>query len=168
VAFVALTFWAKLELRVIHAYVIPAGLGVLVLVQMLRDRLEAPARNAIRLVTLLAMLGSSGYYALLDDSFPMAFILTFGLLCLLVMGLGGFLHLRLYLTLGFAGLLVDLATVLYRVLVGMERGPRMTLIGSLILIVGAALVFGAIFYKTHKPELDARIAALRKRFGSWE
>lgn len=141
---------------------------MLVLLQLLRARLDAQTRNSIRLVTLLAMLGSSGYYALLDDTFLIAYILTFGLLCLLAMGLGGFLRVRLYLVLGFAGLLVDLAAVLYRVLVGMERGPRMTLIGSLVLVVGAALVFGAIFYKTHERELDERIARLRRRFVSWE
>jgi hypothetical protein len=168
VAFVLLAFWTKLELRFVHAYVIPVGLGVLVLLQLLRDRIDAAVRNGVRLVTLLAMLGSAGYYALLDSRYPIAFILTFGALCLAAMGLGGFLRVRLYLLIGFCGLLVDLAATLYQVLVRVPRGPRMTVIGSLVLAVGAALVFGAIFYKTHRQAVDGRLADWRRRLGSWE
>ena len=61
VAFVLIVFWSKLQLRVLHAYVIPVGLGVLVLVQMFGRDLPADTRNRIRLLTMLAMLGSAAY-----------------------------------------------------------------------------------------------------------
>jgi hypothetical protein len=168
VLFVLLAFWTKLEFRAVHAYVIPVGLGVLVLLHLLRDRIELQTRNVIRLITLLAMLGSSGYYALIDPRYPVTFNLTLMLLCLLAMGLGSLLRVRLYLALGFTGLVVALVSLLTRVLIHADRSVRMTAIGILVLGIGAALVFGAIYYKTNRDPLDARFRRWRGRFGNWE
>ena len=168
VGFVLLAFWTKLELRAVHAYVIPVGFGILVLLQLFHPRIKPEVRNGIRLTTLLAMLGSTGYYALVDSSRPIAFNLTLVILCLLAMALGSFLRVRLYLTLGFAGLMVDLASILYKGLVHMERSQRMTVVGSLVLLIGAILIFGAIYYKTNKEKLDAWVDQCRRRLGEWE
>jgi hypothetical protein len=69
---------------------------------------------------------------------------------------------------GFAGLMVDLSSLLYKVLVDMERSARMTIIGSLVLIIGSILVFGAIYYKTRKELLDAAFTTWRSKLGRWE
>jgi hypothetical protein len=114
------------------------------------------------------MLGSAGYYALVDDRYPVAFNLTLLLLCLACMALGSVLRVRLYLVLGFAGVLVDLASIVVKVLVRMERGERMTSVGVLVLLIGAALVGGAVYYKTHRDEIDERLAVWRGRLGAWE
>ena len=168
VVFILLFFWTKLELRVVPAYVLPVGLGVLVLLQMLRNRVIPEARNQIRLVTVLSMLGSTGYSALLDEEYTLAFLGVFSLLCLMSMGLGSFLRVRIYLLLGFCGLVVAIGVIFYRVSNTMERGPRMTVIGSIILLVGAALVFGAIYYKTHREQLISRYQTWRERLSGWE
>ena len=168
IAFILLAFWSKLELRVIHAYTIPVGIGVLVLLQMFRSRIEADARNRIRLATLLVMLGSSGYYALLDDSFTIVFNMTLILVCLASMALGSFLRIRLYLALGFAALMMDVVSIVYRVLAGMERSSRMTVVGSLVLLIGVTLVFGAIYYKTHRQRINETIDRWRVKAGEWE
>lgn len=168
VAFVLLLFWSKLELRVVYAYVVPVGIGILALLQLFGRRMEAGTRNRIRMVTLLAMLGSAGYYALIDERYPVNFNLSMILLCLLAMGLGGFLRIRMYVALGFAGLMVDIASILYKVLHHMPRNARMTAIGAMVLVVGAALVFGAIHYKIHREKWNARFDRLRQRLGKWE
>jgi hypothetical protein len=168
VAFVLMVFWTKLELRALSAYVIPVGLGVLALVQMFGRELPADTRNRIRLVTLLAMLGSASYYALVDERYPLAFNLTLLVLCLAAMVLGSVLRIRLYLVLGFAGLLLDLGSILVKGLVHMERGERMTSVGLVVLLLGAGLVGGAAYYKTHRDELDAQLDAWRSRLSTWE
>lgn len=168
VAFVLMLFWTKLELRVLHAYVIPVGLGVLVLLQLFGRELPADTRNRVRLVTLLAMLGSAGYYALVDDRHPVAFNLTLLLLCLAAMALGSLLRIRLYLVLGLAAVLVDVASIVVKVLVQMDRGERMTSVGLLVLVVGGALVSGAIYYKTHREEIEDGLDGWRRRLGRWE
>jgi hypothetical protein len=168
VSFVMIVFWTKLELRAVHAYVIPAGLGVLVLLHLLRDRISPAIRNQLRLVTLLSMLGSAGYYALLDTRYPLVFHLTMLLLGLLSMGLGAWFQVRVYLLLGFTGVVVDLASILFRVLVQMDRVARMAWIGGQVLALGAALVFGAIYYKTHQEEVSERLSRWRERLGGWE
>jgi len=136
--------------------------------EIFRDRIKPDARNSIRLVTLMAMLGSSAYYALVDPRYPITFNLTMILLCLLGMGLGSFLRIRVYLAMSFAGLMVDLISILYKVLVQMERSARMTIIGSLVLVIGAILVFGAIYYKTNKAKFDAWLEHWRSRLAQWQ
>lgn len=168
VSFIMIVFWTKLELRVIQAYVIPVGLGILVLLQLFRNKLAPSLRNEIRSVTLLAMLGSAAYYALMDDRYPMAFHLTLLLIGILAMSVGGFLRVRLYILLGFAGVLTDLGAILYKALLHMDRTSRMTLIGTQVLVLGAALIFGAVAYKTHQDKLNEALDSWRRRLTAWE
>ncbi|MCP4173757.1 MAG: hypothetical protein GY758_23635, partial [Fuerstiella sp.] len=168
VAFVLIVFWSKLQLRVIHAYTLPVGTGILVLLQMFRRHIEPGARNRIRLATLLIMIGSAGYYALADDRYPLAFNLTLIIACIAAMALGSFFRIRLYLALGFAGLMVDVGSILFKVMRGMERSSRMTIIGSIVLLVGVGLVFGTIYYKTHRNRINQRLDRLRAKVGAWE
>jgi hypothetical protein len=168
VAFILMTFYTKLHLRMVHAYIIPVGLGVLVLQELFRHRLKPGSANWIRLWTLMAMLGSAGYYTLAESQHTIALNLTMILLCLLAMALGSLLRIRLYLALGLAGLLTDLVSLLYKVLVQMERSARMTVIGTLVLVIGSILVFGAIYYKTNKAAVDALTGKWRGRLGQWQ
>jgi hypothetical protein len=168
VSFVLIVFWSKLEFRILYAYTVPVGMGVLVMLQLFRDRIHQDTRNRIRLVTIMTMLGSAGYYALVDDRYPVAFNLSLILLCLAAMGLGSFFRIRLYLTLGFSMLLLDLVTIVGKVLTGMERGIQMTAVGSVVLLIGIALVFGAIYYKTHQATLTATADRWKDKFGGWE
>ena len=168
VAFVALVFWTKLHLRALPAYVIPAGVGVLILVQMFARRLDATTRNATRTVALLAMLGSVGYHALLDPRYPLAFHGLMLLLCLIAMAVGGLLRIRVYLILGFAGMMVDLLTLVARALIHLDRGPRMMALGALVLTAGVGLVASAVYYKTHRDRIFAWLESWRPRFARWE
>ncbi len=163
-----IAFYDKLNLRVLHAYIIPVGLAILILLQLFRDKIEPHVRNSVRLLVLAAMLGSSGYYALIDPRFPLAFNMTLIVLSLASMALGSFLRIRLYLVLGFSALCVDLASIIFKVLRNMERSLRMTAVGSIVLVIGAGLIFGAIYFKTHQEEISRRIDSLRRRFGEWE
>ena len=113
------------------------------------------------MITLLAMLGSAGYYAIADSSYPLAFHLTMMLLCIIIMGMGGWMKVRIYLYLGFVGLMVDLSALGYRELIGMDRGIRMTIIGAMVLLIGLSLVVGAIYFKTHRDLINAKLEKWR-------
>jgi hypothetical protein len=160
--------WTKLELRAVHVFVIPAGTGVLVLLQLFKDRIRPDIRNHLRLVTLLAMLGSSGYYALMGININVYYILTLGILSLLVMLTGSFLRIRLYLAIGFCGLIVDVCVVFVKLIIKMQRNTQMTIIGSLVLIGGIAIVAGAILYKTHQGKFTQFLNKMREKLNCWE
>lgn len=168
VTFVVLYFWARLELTLFHAYVIPVGLGILVLLQLFRTRIDADTRNRVRMVTLVAMLASAGYYALVGDEYPVAFNLTLIVLCLLSMGLGSFLRVRLYLFLGFAALLVDIASIIIKVVRVADQTTQRAAIGALLLVIGIGLVGGAIYYKTRRDQINKIIDRWRSKLGAWE
>lgn len=168
IAFLLVMFWSRLELRVLHAYTIPVGLGVLTLLHMFREHIEPDARNRVRLVTLLTMIGSAGYYALISEEHTVAFNFTLILLCLVSMAAGSLLRIKMYVSIGFAALMVDIVAILYRVTVRMGRGSRMTVIGSLVLLIGIALVCGALYYKTHQQDINRRLDRWREKLGTWE
>ncbi len=168
VSFVILLFWSKLQLALVYAYVIPVGLGVLVLLQLFKARVAEEARNGIRAVTVLAMLASAGWSALLSSDIPLGHNVVLLALCLASMALGGFLRIRMYVALGFGALMIDLLALFVKAVGHMERSLRMTMVGSLVLVVGAALVFGAIYYKTHKAEIGDLLDRWRLRFAGWE
>lgn len=168
VAFVGVLFWSKLHLAMLYAYVLPAGVGVLVLLQLFRARVPADTRNAVRAATLLAMLGSAGWSALLAPDVPLLHNVVLLGICLAAMTLGGLLRIRMYVALGFGALMIDLLTLLGKAVAHLDRSLRMTMVGSLVLVVGVALVFGAIYYKTHKAEIAELLGRWRLRFAGWD
>jgi len=168
VAFVGITFWTQLELKWLHAYVIPVGLGILVLLQLFRGRIDIDTRNRIRMATLIAMLASAGYYALVGDDHPLAFNLTLIVLCLVSMGLGSFLRIRMYLFLGFTGLLVDVASIIFKVVRVADLTTQRAAIGALLLVIGIGLVGGTMYYKTRRDQINAVVDRWRQRLGDWE
>ncbi|NQZ57642.1 MAG: hypothetical protein HRT88_09290 [Lentisphaeraceae bacterium] len=80
-AFTIIFLWSKLHLRTLHVYVIPAGIGILILVQLFNDKIEESMRRRIRMVTLLCMVSSTAYYALIAEPRSVAFNITMLLLC---------------------------------------------------------------------------------------
>ena len=114
------------------------------------------------------MLASAGYYALLRDEYPLAFNLTLIVLCLLSMGLGSFLRIRLYLVLGFAAILVDVVSIVIKVVRVADQTAQRATIGALLLVIGMGLVGGAIYYKTRREQVDDVIDRWRKKLGAWE
>ncbi len=168
VAFVLITFHSKFEFRQAHAYVIPVGLGVLALVQMLRRYMTVATRNRVRAAAHLSMLASAGYYALADDSHTIAFNVTLFALCLASMAAGALLRVRLFLLMGFGGLVVSLASIFYRLLRAMEHTMRLTSVGLLVLLVGVVFVMGTVYYKTHRDRVNAFLGRWQRKIGAWE
>jgi len=165
VAFVVLVFWSRLELRVLHAYVVPVGLGVLLLVQLFEKDLRPAACDRIRFVTLVLMLASAGYHALLDPRHPVAFNLALLLLCVACLAVGTVLRIRLYVALGFAVLLVDLASLAVKALIRMESNARMTWVGAAVFLLGAAVVALGVLHKARRDEIEEILARWRARLG---
>jgi hypothetical protein len=168
VAFVVLTFWSKLELKSAQAYVVPVGIGILVLTQLFRARLAPAVRNQIRFVAVASMIGTAAYEALLDPRYPVGFHVSLLLLGIAGMTLGGFLRVRIYLLTGCAGVLTALGSIVYRGLAGLEKAARMSAVGVLVLLLGAGLVAGAIYYKTHRERVNATVDEWRRRLGEWD
>jgi hypothetical protein len=168
VAFVLIVFWSKLELRVLHAYVLPVGLGVLLLLQLFQDEVRPAARARIRLVTLALMLGSTAYHALLDQRYPVTFNVVLLLLCLACMAAGSVLRIRLYASLGLSVLLLDLVSLAVKALMHMESQARMTWVGVAVFLLGAAIISIGVYHKAQHGVVEARLARWRERLGNWE
>ena len=167
-AFVSLAFWSRFHFRVVHAYTIPVGLAILILLQLFRERIAPETRNRIRLVTLLTVVGSVAWYALADDRYPLEFNMTLIGVSIAAMLFGSFFQIRLYVVIGFAGLVVDVMSLVYKTMVTLERSSRMTVIGGLVLLIGVGLVFGAIYYKTNRDKINEQLDRWRKTLGAWE
>ena len=163
-----LLFWAKLDLRCVQAYTVPSGLGVLGLVWLFGEHMTVRLRTAVRFVTVLVMLGSCGYYALLDGTYPIGFHLTMLVLCLAVMALGPLLRVQIYLYIGFVGFAADLVAIVAKQFRALDHSIQMMGIGALLLLFGIAVVGGAILYKTRHGAILALAQRVRGKLGNWE
>jgi hypothetical protein len=132
------------------------GIGVLVLLQLFEDDVRPAARSRIRLAALVAMLASAGYHALLDERYPVAFNLVL------------LLRIRLYVGLGLAVLLLDLASLAVKALARMESQARMTWVGVAVFLLGATVVAVGVLHKARRGDIEARLARWRDAFGGWE
>ncbi|WDE97350.1 hypothetical protein PQO03_05215 [Lentisphaera profundi] len=168
VAFSSMTLWTQLGLRTLHVYVIPAGVGVLIVLQLMKNSISLERRNLIRLITLLLMVSTSLYYALVDQPHSLGFNLTVIILSLLAMAFGSLYKIRLYVILGFLGLFIDLCSIFTRMLISLEKGTRMAILGSCILIIGSLLVFANLYYKTHQETIKNILDKWRSKLKSWE
>lgn len=167
-AFLIIILWNKLEVHTLHAFTVPAGAGVLFLLHLFRKQVQTEICNQIRMVTLLLMLGSTGYYALMGSTLNICYILVFGLLALAVMISGTIFRIRIYMAFGCCGLIVAVAVAFCKLVLSMQRSTQMTIIGSLILLSGVSIVAGAIFYKTNKGEIMRFLNVQRCKFRKWE
>ncbi len=170
IAFVLVVLKTKLELTMLHAYIIPTGLGVMLLVHLFKDRMRPETRNLVRLVTVMTILCSSGYYAVADKDYSWIQISVLGTVCFLAMGLGSMLRVRVYLFIGFGGFLATMSIAMCRAfaMYAVERSVKMTIIGSSVLICGAMIVVGAVLVRTHKARIEAALERARGILGSWE
>jgi hypothetical protein len=167
VAFVLIAFWSKLELRALHAYTVPVGLGVLLLLQLFQEEVPSRARSRVRLATLIVMLGSAAYHAIFDPRHPLAFNLALLLLCLGTIALGTWLRLAVYVLLGLSVLLLDLASLTVRALARLDSQARMIWVGVAVFLLGALIVAAAVYRKARREEIDAWLAHRRSGFGTW-
>jgi hypothetical protein len=106
--------------------------------------------------------------ALADDRYPLEFNMTLIGVSIAAMLFGSFFQIRLYVVIGFAGLVVDVMSLVYKTMVTLERSSRMTVIGGLVLLIGVGLVFGAIYYKTNRDKINEQLDRWRKTLGAWE
>ncbi|HBP21151.1 MAG TPA: hypothetical protein DEA08_25610, partial [Planctomycetes bacterium] len=139
VAFAVLIVYSKLELRSLQAYVIPAGGGVLVLLRLFGGDMDLEARRKVESVVLLSMIGSSAYYALIDLRHPIGFNLTLLGVCFAAMLAGSLLRARVYLGGGAAGILLCLASIAFKVVLGMGKAVQVSALGLLLLVGGVLL-----------------------------
>ena len=168
--FVLTVFWGKLHLSMFHAYVIPTGLAVMLLLHLFREKVRADIRNQVRFVVIMAMIISAAYYAFADKTYSWLQIAILGILCIASMGLGSLLRVRVYLFLGFGGVIATLAIALTKAftLYAIDRNIKMTIIGTFVFVTGAVLVGGAVLIKTHSEQIQAFIAKCKKLLGDWE
>ena len=168
--FVLTVFWGKLHLSMFHAYVIPTGLAVMVLLHLFREKVRADIRNQVRFIVIMAMIISAAYYAFADKTYSWLQIAILGILCIASMGLGSLLRVRVYLFLGFGGVIATLAIALTKAftLYAIDRNIKMTIIGTFVFVTGAVLVGGAVLIKTHSEQIQAFIAKCKKLLGDWE
>jgi hypothetical protein len=125
-------------------------------------------RSAVRSITVVIMIGSCGYYALLDDTYPIAFHFIMLTLCLIVMALGPLLRVQLYLYIGFAGFAMDLIALVIKQFHSLNHSLQMMGIGALLLLLGIAVVAGAVFYKTRHEIIMAFVGKVRAKLEKWE
>ena len=152
-------------LRGFDIYLAPLGLCTLVVVHLFQDGMTAEARQAVRFLgtgltyapAALALVLQAGNAQ--SDAYP----LVFAGACLIGIVAGMWFHIRAYLVLGLAFLLLDLGALLVRASLRDQR------LGFFVLsITGLAILSGMVAYTMRKDEVRAVLRRLRGALSTWD
>ncbi len=145
-------------------YLAPLGLCVLVIVHLFQGSLTADARGGLRLVAT-ALTYAPAAIALVfqignahSDWYPLAFAGA----CLVGIVAGMWFHIRAYLMLGMAFLLIDLGSLLIRASLHSQR------LGFFVLsLTGLIILSAMVTYTMHREKVRAGLARLRHALKTW-
>ena len=145
-------------------YLAPLGLCMLVIVHLFESSLTADARGGLRLaataltyapaaITLVLQIGNAQ-----SDWYPLAFAGA----CLLGIVGGMWFHIRAYLMLGLAFLVIDLGSLLIRASLHSQR------LGFFVLSLTGLLILSAmVTYTMHREKIRAGLWRLRRALATW-
>lgn len=145
-------------------YLAPLGLCMLVIVHLFEGSLTADARGGLRLaataltyapaaITLVFQIGNAE-----SDWYPLAFAGA----CLAGIVGGMWFHIRAYLMLGLAFLIIDLGSLLIRASLRSQR------LGFFVLsLTGLAILSAMVGYTMHREKVRAGLWRLRRALETW-
>ena len=151
--------WISMGWRDAQFYMVPLGLSILGLVEILQKELPGSSHNPLRYVGALTILVSP-LFCILDGSWLHLFTLM--VLCVLVIMLSIGLRLRVLVNTGSAFLLADLLGMVVRSSID---NPSLLWISGLGL--GVAVIAVAAFCENHREKLLAKIRLLSAELASW-
>ncbi|MGV3485997.1 MAG: DUF2157 domain-containing protein [Planctomycetaceae bacterium] len=151
--------WADLSFTDPQFYLVPIGLTVIGLVQLLREELPAQARDPLRYVGALAILVSPCFEILGGSWWHLASLMVLSVVVILL-AIG--LRLRALIHTGAAFLCVDLVAMVIRSTI--DHPGMLWMIG---LLVGAVVIAIAAVCENHRERLLSRIRLLSAELSTW-
>lgn len=151
--------WNSLGLRAWEFYLVPIGLSVLTLVELLKTELPTALRDPLRYVGALTILVSPMFEVLDGDLVHMLSLL---LLCVLVMLLAIGLRVRVLVYAASAFLAVDVVAMVFHTT---RSNPELLWVGGLL--VGAGVIALAAVCENHREKLLAQVRRLSAELATW-
>ena len=151
--------WLSLNLNDLQLYLVPLGLTVLALVELLKKEIPVASHNTIRNIGSLAILVSPTFEILSGSWLHMV---TLMLLSVLVILLAIGLRIRNLVYIGTAFLLADLVAMVIQSAIA---NPGMLWIGGLA--TGVAVIALAAYCENHREQLLSRIRLLNAELATW-
>ncbi len=151
--------WRSLELMALEFYLVPVGLSVLCIVEMLKKELPKSSHDPLRYIGALIILVSP-IFEVLDGSWT--HMLSLMVLSVVVILLSIGLRLRALVYAGSAFLLADLVAMVVRTTVS---HPSLLWVCGIVL--GGGVIALAAFCENHREKLLARIRLVSAELATW-
>ena len=149
-------------------YIFPTVSSVLMLAQLLRDRLTPGQMKSIRLYCSMALLGSSAFYNLVASEGTLQYPLVATLVALLGVIAGISLRIRIYLYLGTFFFVFNTLVVLIQIARFQPAEHVQLLVGLLFLVTGLLFTTGFWAFQTKRHAILQRYETLRGELEDWE
>ena len=160
IANVGLVFlWSSLGWMAAELYLVPVGLSLLALVELMKDRLPAASHNPLRYIAVLTIM-CSPLFEILSGSW--VHMLSLMLLSVTVILIAIGLRLRSLVYAGSAFLATDLIAMVIR---SVDHNLTLLWIGGVVL--GIAVIVLAAFCENHRDKLLSRIRILSAELATW-
>lgn len=151
--------WHSLNLTDVQFYLVPIGLSVIALAELLKERLPRPFQNQLRYLGALTILVSP-VFEILDGSW--LHLMTLMVFCVVVILLAIGLRVRALMYTGSAFLLADLVAMVVRS--SIDHPGTLWICG---VVFGAAVIALAAFCENHRDRVLQRIRYLSAELATW-
>lgn len=151
--------WRSLGWMAAELYMVPFGLSVLCLVELLKDKLPATSHNPLRYFAVLTIM-CSPLFEVLGGSWQHMFSLMLLSVVVILVAIG--LQIRSLVYAGTAFLTVDLIAMVIRSTI-----HNLNLLWVCGVVLGVAVIALAAFCENHRDKLLSRIRVLSAELATW-
>lgn len=156
------------ERQSLQWYITPVCLSILILVQIFRDMTTKTTANFVRGITLLILLGTAMFQAIIENYLSPTHHLILLFLSISAIVAAGYLRIQIFAVAGLFGFIVDLIAIIYIVLSRQEAETLKVILGLALTLGGGLILAAYILYRKNKTRVERVVEKMKKTFYSWE
>jgi hypothetical protein len=156
------------ERQSLQWYITPVCLSILILVQIFRDMTTRTTANFVRGVTLLILLGTAMFQAVIENSLSPTHHLILLFLSISAIVAAGYLRIQIFVISGIFCFIVDIIAIIYIVLSRQETETLKVILGLGLTLGGGLILAVYILYRKNKEWVERFVERMKKTFYSWE
>ncbi|PCJ58862.1 MAG: hypothetical protein COA79_12400 [Planctomycetota bacterium] len=172
-AFLGLNAYVLLQLfhnhiHSVQAYVAPLCITLLIYSQMFRDRTSKTTANILRTISLIAILGTSGWEIIAKNLTSPSHHAILIILCSAAIYFAAVFKAKIYAVIGSTVFLLDIGTIIYLLVKNQDKNMIIISLGLLLTIGGSILLGGYIYYRKNEKAIDEKIEKLKSLIKRWD
>lgn len=150
------------------AYVTPASISLLALVQVFRKETPLPVVKWVRVAALMILFGTAGFQILTAQQLDLYAHLSVLVLSCLAIVAANFMRIKIFAGVGLFCFVVEIMALIWIALSVQEASILKVVVGFVLTVGGGIILFSYFLYRKYKPQITATLEKLKTNYQSWE